>query len=538
MKRLFLLLTLICIVNMGCSENEIDSGNSNNTEQPEDNPDDNTDEEDEETEGDDGKDDGNDENNDDGKTEELLFYLNKDRIAISPDGGSVDIIVYSNFEWEIYGSSDWCTPSVIKGEANEDGQNVSFSAGVAYDNRDATFWFYCADEKIKLIVTQSLKEVIIADENNSLDIPAEGGVAEMTYKTSVECEVVIPDEAQNWISFANTRALVSKSITLDVAKNTTYSTRTAIVKVVARDNSSIYAEYTINQEQATYQPNPDPIEFNAFVENATRTGTRATSYILNAFDVWGWMDNASGDILIGEDVTKMNDAWSYDNTQYWTPDHYYTFHAVAPMNSHNWTYNLNNKDNGDDNTINFKNENGTEDLLLATSTQSTMGYGAEYDYEAVTFQFNHLLSKVMFTFKNGFTTGNYRIRVKDIRMMTCAEASYDIANAEWGEATGEIELSYGDTPIIEEEAQSSAERLIIPTSGDKDYTFSYIIDVYYGDNLIMDSVEITAVINGNLFKAGWGCNIVTELNPQTIGHNSTIEFAIELLPSWSDKAGL
>ena len=212
MKKLFMLLALIGIISVGCSIDDVDKGND--------------------------------------IPENIFFDLDKESVTISPDGGSVDVIVYSNYKWEISGTSDWCTPSVKGGDANEDGQKVTFSADVAYDDREATFWFRCADEKIKFDVSQKLKEVIIPNANNTFNIPAEGGVAVISYQTSVDCEVIIPEEAQDWITIAPaTRGLVSENINLDIAENTTYDSRSAVIKVVAKDNAELVVEYTINQVQ-------------------------------------------------------------------------------------------------------------------------------------------------------------------------------------------------------------------------------------------------------------------------------------------------
>ena len=228
MKKLFLLLALMGMVVVGCSKDEVDKGNDNKTEQPNENE-------------------GGSEDN---IPENIFFRLDKESVTISPDGGSVDVVVYSNYKWEISGTSDWCTPSVKKGYANEDGQKVTFSADVAYDDREATFWFCCADEKIKFVVSQKLKAAIIPDANNSFNIPAEGGIAVISYQTSVDCEVIIPEEAQDWITIAPaTRGLVSENINLDIAENTTYDSRSAVIKVVAKDNAELVVEYTINQEQ-------------------------------------------------------------------------------------------------------------------------------------------------------------------------------------------------------------------------------------------------------------------------------------------------
>ena len=228
MKKLFLLLAFLGMVAVGCSKDDTDKGNDNKTEQPNEN------------EG----------GNEDDIPENIFFGLDKESVTISPDGGSVDVIVYSNYRWEISGASDWCTPSVKGGDANEDGQKVTFSADVAYDDREATFWFRCADKQIQFVVSQKLKETIIPDANNTFNIPAEGGIAVISYQTSVDCEVIIPEEAQDWITIAPaTRGLVRENINLDIAENTTYSSRSAVIKVVAKDNAALVVEYTINQVQ-------------------------------------------------------------------------------------------------------------------------------------------------------------------------------------------------------------------------------------------------------------------------------------------------
>ena len=227
MKKFLTILALLGTFAVGCTERGIDDGinnGGNNTEKP-------------------------DNGDDSDIPKDIFFGIDKDRVLISPDGGSVDIVVYSNYKWEISGTSDWCTPSITNGDANEDGQKVTFSADLTYDSREATFWFCCGNEKKLVIVYQSFKETIIPNGNNIFDIPAEGGIAVISYQTTVDCEVIIPVEAQSWVSIADSRALVCENINLAVAENATYSDRIAVVKVVAKENKEVFAEYTINQEQ-------------------------------------------------------------------------------------------------------------------------------------------------------------------------------------------------------------------------------------------------------------------------------------------------
>ena len=238
MKRLFLLLALVGMVAVGCTEGGVDDNidnGGNNTEQP----------------GED-DDDVNEEKPDDGSEipDDAYISINKDILTFSPDGESVEVKVYSNYEWTLTNNCDWVTASISGGEASEEGTAITLTADLTYDDREGTITFSCGKAKKLLVVSQGLKEVIIADENNVFNVPAEGGNVIINYQTSVECEVIIPEEAKSWISLAPaTRALVSESATLTVAEHTPYSERSAVVKVVKVGDNTLFAEYTINQVQ-------------------------------------------------------------------------------------------------------------------------------------------------------------------------------------------------------------------------------------------------------------------------------------------------
>ena len=209
MKKLFLLLVLLGMVAVGCSKDE--EGNI---------------------------------------PDNAYISLDKEIVTISPNGESVDIKVYSNYAWELTNNCDWITTSITSGDASDTGVTVTLTADLTYDDRDGTIVFSCGKATKLLVVSQKFKEAIIPDTKNTFNIPVEGGVAILNYQTSVDCEVIIPEEARDWITIEPaTRGLISKSSTLYIAENTTYSARTAVVKVVAKDNAEIFVKYTINQEQ-------------------------------------------------------------------------------------------------------------------------------------------------------------------------------------------------------------------------------------------------------------------------------------------------
>ena len=238
MKKLLTLFTLLAMFAFAsCEENGGDDVNPNDkTEQPEDGN------------GDTEKPDDN--NGDTEIPDDAYIALNKEVVTFSPDGESVDIKVYSNYTWELTNNCDWVTTSITSGEASDEGVTVTLSADLSYDNREGTIIFSCGKAKKPLVVSQSFKEAIIADENSVFNVSAEGGNVIIAYQTTVECEVVIPSNAQSWLSLTpTTRGLVSGSATLTVAENTTYSERSAVIKVVKVGDNTLFAEYTINQVQ-------------------------------------------------------------------------------------------------------------------------------------------------------------------------------------------------------------------------------------------------------------------------------------------------
>ena len=230
MKKLFtILITLALLCAVGCEEQGNDNVNPNekpDIENPEDKPDDQI-------------------------PDDAYIIINKELVTFSPDGESVDIKVYSNYEWKLTNNCDWVTTSVAGGEASDTGTTVTLTAALTYDNHEGTITFSCGKAKKLLVVSQSLKETIIADGNNTFSVPAKGGKVIINYQTSVECEVVIPEESKSWISITPaTRALVSESATLTVKENTSYSERNAVVKVVKVGDNTLSAKYTISQKPA------------------------------------------------------------------------------------------------------------------------------------------------------------------------------------------------------------------------------------------------------------------------------------------------
>ena len=191
-----------------------------------------------------------------------------------------------------------------------------------------------------------------------------------------------------------------------------------------------------------------------------------TTASIDAFDVWGFMDQNTGLVFDQMRVNRVgNDAngkgiWENSPLAYWLPNHTYYVAALAPVDNANITVTLaddgklSNADasKGALGTVAFKNIEGCKvDLLYAQPAPITTGDDVIANEPAkVGLQFAHLLSKVKFTFVNGFQNEFNDLEVKNIQMQVPAEGSVDLTQTTrpylWDVVTtnNDITLSFGN----------------------------------------------------------------------------------------------
>ena len=295
------------------------------------------------------------------------------------------------------------------------------------------------------------------------------------------------------------------------------------------------------KEQVLVTQQPGAIAFdNAILDNATRAADPSTTIDnLQAFDVWGFMDEPSGIVFEGQDVTKNGGLWSYSPAQYWTPNHTYYFSALAPMNSQNWKLNTENLTTlYGPGIVDFMNVNGSEDLIYATAsvqTPATLAELTQKGMEKVKFTFNHLLSKVKFTFKNGFLTDNAYVVVRNVTMTAPQAASVNLAveGYEWALAQLDpLTLAFGDVEKLScgKSATAADERLTIPANAEYAYEINFTVDLYMGDVLAM-TVDKTSTVTGQALEMGKAYNFAAEINPDNLDLHA-IEFDVTEVADW------
>lgn len=103
-------------------------------------------------------------------------------------------------------------------------------------------------EKVIMRSISFEEQSMVVEENPAKHVKSSGGEVTLEFLSNVECDVVIPSEAESWISVVpETRAMERHEIRLNIAENDGYN-RSANVVVTPKNNSgSLKLEYTIKQ---------------------------------------------------------------------------------------------------------------------------------------------------------------------------------------------------------------------------------------------------------------------------------------------------
>ena len=268
------------------------------------------------------------------------------------------------------------------------------------------------------------------------------------------------------------------------------------------------------QEEVVSVNHTDAIVFsNAFVENATRATTSFDSKEdLGKFNVWGFVNSPETALFNGTEVVKGNNGvWSYaGESRYWIPGQDYYFAAVAPV-SENYSIDA---FSASDLGLTFTNVDGNEDLIYAESNVVAKESGQNVPVE---FQFQHLLSKVRFTFKNKMENEHINVRISDIKMKSISTASVDLkADPKvWVPQSAEtVTLNFGSLEIEADNQKNTEDYFVIPSTRAYEIEFGVelTIDGINGTEVLYTATK-TAIMAGEALVMGTAYNFSTAITP-------------------------
>lgn len=313
---------------------------------------------------------------------------------------------------------------------------------------------------------------------------------------------------------------------------------------------AVAAMVACSKEQTVVAPKGDAIGFSTFVENSTRANDLTKGNF--DFSVYGLVEKDNARALIFNDQYVNTDG-SYSPAQYWIGNAQYYFAAFAPSTGRQWSYNTTLAHTG---TLTFNNAaaQANQDLLYAFAKPSATAEKITAKPEAVKLSFSHMLSRVMFTFANGFANGsNIKLEVYDVTI-TDAISSADLVITNGVPATAWSNFSEGtftrnfgqvggntlaqlvDAGVANGTVSASTEHFyLIPAK--KAYNVTFKVKLYQA-GVLLDTYSRTATIPATTeMKSGMSYNIKTTLTPSNTsddGQLYPIEFKVETVNGWAN----
>ena len=295
-----------------------------------------------------------------------------------------------------------------------------------------------------------------------------------------------------------------------------------------------------------------PITFgDVFVEKATRADDPSTTTNnINGFYVWAVMDSQDGTVFADEYIYRGSEGWTYDHPATWAPGHDYYFSALAAKREKdapeftNLTIDFASDINGMSTeglgTVTFTNTDGTDDILYAECERETANPMTSAP-EAVKFQFHHLLSKIKFTFINGFENENDTVVVTNVKIEVPEVGSIDLTQDSytWTPGTEKLALVMGDVKngdnLKINESVSTNERFTIPASAGMTYKVTFDVETFAG-SVSRTKATKTIELKGYEFGVGNAYNLVATINKDNADENPMYDIVFDVVvDEWAEQ---
>ena len=274
---------------------------------------------------------------------------------------------------------------------------------------------------------------------------------------------------------------------------------------------------------------------NQQVEDLTRADNTITTANLANFDVWAHNDN--GVVFDGTRVEKQGDLWVSVVEKMWEEKQGYYFHAFAPAGALKGVGEYPNAERARGLGDFVYTNAGDKDLIYAYAMR-VQGSLLKINADPVQLAFEHLLSRVGFTFKNNLSEGSITISNVQITEATksaelnCGDV--DMANWAWT-ATATGAYNFGNTGTIAKGATASAEdvQFLFPAAT-RNYDISF--SIAYESN---EAEERTATISDVNLEMGKSYNINLVVNDKdVVTEEYAIEFFVTEVKDWGDDIEL
>ena len=290
-----------------------------------------------------------------------------------------------------------------------------------------------------------------------------------------------------------------------------------------------------NDEMVEMNPQ-NAIGFEMFVDKSTRAAEDLKTANLTDFEVYGWRTKAATteQIFNAQAVTVSNGVCTYTPLQYWVGGYAYTFEAVAPKSTEKGVTFTPSKDAS---TITFVSNSETDLIYAEASKDLTSTTNLTSAPGIVELTFNHLLSRVKFSFVNDFSEdSDVKLTVSDVKITNAGTtASYTPSTSAWAAATATGEVTFASDAVANVAVTSAAEtehKYLIPYDV-KDYLLTFTVTMVQGG--VEDTFDHSVNLSSDSFvlNAGMSYDFTATLNADNIDPDGGL-FPIEFTATVTD----
>ncbi len=166
---------------------------------------------------------------------------------IDPTGGTLTFDFVSQLDWAARVSDAWLSVVPESGTADDRNITVTLQSNKTGETRIGAVTITLSNgECHEISVSQESSDVVFAESGNPYKIGYEGGDIVIPISTNADYTVEIPEEAKEWLTVADTRALREEKLTFTAAKNEDSEARCAEVKLLGAEGE-ILQTFTIEQ---------------------------------------------------------------------------------------------------------------------------------------------------------------------------------------------------------------------------------------------------------------------------------------------------
>ena len=260
------------------------------------------------------------------------------------------------------------------------------------------------------------------------------------------------------------------------------------------------------QNEVVEMPATRAIGFGTYVGNTSRAAATDTdldfleSATGNGFYVFGSYPEDSKEVVVFNGVSSQShviyngSAWGYSPMNYWSVGKKYTFAAYGPAAA------LNNGTATFDyaaNTLSIKGFEATGNLDLVVAEGKQAGYTLASETatpEMVDFKFFHALSKVRFTFKNGWRN-LVTLKVSDVKLTGAKRTGDLVTTGTLAAATAPFALEKWSNQAVKADGndytwkkENGDDDTFSSTTTDESYPYEYFL---MPQTLVADAIKLT-----------------------------------------------